>query len=210
MGRIKEYDRQECSKNSRPVYVIVCEGRNKTEHIYFSHFNTRNGAIIVRPVKSEATDPISMVEKAKDAITRESLSIGDGDKAICLIDIDNDSKKKETVNKLKDENRDITILCSNPCFEVWFLFHLLDNPPRLASGKAAKKEVKKYFENYQESYDVFLREPQIRENTIQAITRSRKKKAMQKQNGTWMTKGEYPNPYTEVDTLVEELFKNLE
>ena len=209
MGRIKEHGRRACSRSSRPVYVIVCEGKNQTEYNYFSHFNTRNGDIIVKPIKCEATDPISMVERAKISIEAEALSIGEGDKAICLIDVDNDSPKKKIVNKLKDENKDITILCSNPCFEVWYLFHLLDNPPRLASGQAAKKEVKKYIKNYQENYDVLLREPQIRQNTNEAIIRSRKKKLVQDQNEEWIAKGDFPNPYTEVDTLVEELLKNL-
>ena len=210
MGRVKEQGRRACSRTTRSVYVIVCEGRNQTEYNYFSHFNTRNGNIIVKVVKSEATDPISMVEKARAFIEKEALSLGDGDKAICLIDIDNDSQKKKMVNKLKDEYKDVTILCSNPCFEVWFLFHLLDNPPRLTSGQAAKKELKKYIKNYQENYDVFLHEPQFEQNINEAIVRSRKKKHVQNQNEEWISKEDYPNPFTEVDTLVEELLINLE
>lgn len=210
MGRIKEYRRRACSRNTRQVYAIICEGKNKTEFNYFSHFNTRNGKIIVKLVKSEATDPDSMIQKAKVAIEQEDLSLEDGDKVFCLIDLDNDSQKKITINKLKNENKNIKILCSNPCFEVWFLFHLMDNPPRLTSGQAAKKEVKKYIKNYQENYDVFLCEPHIKQNISEAIRRSRMKKYVQNQNEDWIEKGDYPNPYTEVELLVDELVHNFD
>ena len=203
MGRLNNNSRMG-QKNPRSVYAIVCEGRNQTEYNYLSHFNTRKG-IIVKPIRSEATDPRSMIEKANAAIAKEDLSLADGDAVFCLIDLDNDEEKKKTVDELKQQYPHVRVVLSNPCFEVWFLFHVQENPPRLNNGQAAKKAVKRIFKNYRESYDIYEREPLIRDNLTKAIERSRKKKANQFAD----SQNTIPNPYTEVDSLIDELKNNL-
>ncbi|MDE7165139.1 MAG: RloB family protein [Clostridiales bacterium] len=206
MGRIKEYKRKAGIEVARPVYAIICEGRNQTESKYLDHFKTRKG-ISVKVVKCEDTDPVAMVDKANAVIESEGLLVGE-DKVFCLVDLDNDEQRKNKIDELKKHNRHINFIISNPSFEVWFLFHFLDNPPRLSNGQAAKRELRKYIANYTESYDVYSREAAIRNNLDVAISRSRSKKNVQNQNEHWIDDGSYPNPYTEVDTLMEELSKN--
>ena len=56
-------DTREYSKRRKPVYALIFEGRNKTEKLYFGHFNTRNAPYILKLISAEDTDPLRMAKK---------------------------------------------------------------------------------------------------------------------------------------------------
>lgn len=206
MGKIKEISRAKSSRRAKHVFIIVCEGRNETECNYLSNFKTREGQIIIKPIPCEATDPKSMIAKAKYYYEKDGLSCDEGDRVFCLIDVDNSAERAELIEKLKNENPNIIIICSNPCFEVWYLFHLQEHPKYLKDGSAAKAELRTFIPNYRENYDIYVREPLIRNNTETAINNCKNKKALYSKDGNLkMTL----NPYTDMDILMIELLKNL-
>lgn len=209
MGGIKELSSRRKIKPRiiKPVYWIVCEGKNETEYKYLQNFKVRNSKIIVEPIKCEATDPLSMLKKAKNQLKEKSKA--KGDKVFCLIDVDNKQEKAELLNTLEKKYPNINIIRSNPSIEVWFLFHIQENPKNLKDGDAAKSELKTFFSNFTESYDIFKKEQQINQNTETAIQNSQNKKL----NYTNVGYKEFSidqNPYTDMDILISELKVNLE
>lgn len=53
------------------------------------------------------------------------MSLKNGDLAISIFDLDLSDSKKEQLKKAKEisDRNNITIISSNPCFEVWYLDH---------------------------------------------------------------------------------------
>lgn len=210
MAGIKELSsRREKFRHAKPVYLIICEGRNETEYNYLLNFKVRNSKIIVEPIKCEASDPKSMLKKAQLEYKINDLSKTNGDKAFCLIDVDNKPEKAELLDSLQARYKNIEIIRSNPCIEVWFLFHLQKNPKYLIDGDAAKNELKSIIVNYSESYDIFKKEQQINQFTDTAIQNSRNKKTNY-QNLGYSKFSVDNNPYTDMDILISDLKINIE
>ncbi len=198
MGRIKEIKRGK-SYRRKKVYLIICEGRNKTETLYFEHFKKRNNEYILKIEGSESTDPISMVETTKHYIAKYDLSNNEENKIFCLIDIDDDENKAKLVNKLKNQNKNIQFITSNSNFETWYLLHFVDSPKPMNSSNTVKK-LKRYIPTYNKSYDVYLKVKEIKSNTKIALTRAETLRKHYKDINKDLT---YANPYTMVDNIVE-------
>ena len=75
-------------RKRKPVILLVCEGRNKTERLYFEHFKERNSpySLVIRD--SEATDCMNMAKKADRLFSEFQMDKTLGDHAFCLIDIE--------------------------------------------------------------------------------------------------------------------------
>jgi len=166
--------------NRRKVYLIVCEGKNKTEYNYLSHF--RNDTIAIDLQKSEDTDPISMIKKTKHFIRKNKIDFKYGDKAFCLMDIDLDASKANLIKQLQNENPNITIITSNPCVESWFLFHFVKHPQTQNSSQSNKTYLKTFIPNYSEKMDVYAKVEKIKNNLKEAIENSQNKKRLLAQN----------------------------
>ena len=80
------------------------------------------------------------------------MSVRRGDHAFCVMDVDNckDDDFREAL-KYSEKNR-IQIILSNPCFEVFFLLHFIDEIPNLSS-KEMKKELSNHIDGYRETGD---------------------------------------------------------
>lgn len=207
MGKVNEYSRKKPFKYGKPVCFIVCEGKNQTEFNYLNNFKVRDGGIIVNPIKCEATDPASMIKRAKKVKQESDYNSRRGDKLVCLIDIDGKEEKAEIVKELIGKNPDIIIIRSNPCVESWFLFHYIKDPPYCKDGDAAKSEMKKYCTPYEENYDIFKKEPTFKSQTREAIRRSKIKKEEAERKG-YSIDNASANPYTDMDELIELILKN--
>ncbi|MBQ7884755.1 MAG: RloB domain-containing protein [Clostridia bacterium] len=198
MGRLNANNsRKEIQKTT---YLVVCEGKNKTEYNYFCHF--RNRVINLKIEKSEATDPKSMIKTAKHYIKKYDMNFADGDKAFCLIDVDLDSSRANLINDLQTKNPNIKIITSNPCFETWFLFHFEEHPKSQTSSQNTKDELKnQHIKNYTESMDVYAKVPEIKQNLQLALARAKQKRKLLAKNYD-LTSAEAMH-CTFVDELVE-------
>ena len=113
--------RAKYKRDRKPLIFIVCEGRNKTERTYFGHFNTRKAPFNLHIENSEATDIASMAKKAADIFIENQLDPELGDKVYCLVDLDLEQCKYEKYAKAKKKYKNIEIIPSNPCFEIWLI-----------------------------------------------------------------------------------------
>ncbi len=109
------------NKKERATYLVVAEGRNKTETLYLSHFQVQGKDYYLRFVKAGSKTDAESLYKTLMAKWKElGLSQASGDKGFIVLDIDNDPQKAEKVLSLIQANRNeaISFIVSNPVFEV--------------------------------------------------------------------------------------------
>lgn len=146
------------TKKERVTYLVVAEGKNKTETLYLSHFQEQGKEYYLRFVKAGTrTDAESLYKTLVSKWKEMGLSAASGDKGFVVLDIDNDKQKAEKVMGLirKNKTSGITFVVSNPVFEVWLLLHFRFTTKFYADGDAVIKDLKKYISNYAKSMDYF-------------------------------------------------------
>lgn len=192
------------NRQTKRAWLIVCEGRNKTETNYLNHFNKWDGAVRLIVRSSEDTDPKNMVERAKNIA--ESLGVGKntGDRIICLMDLDIDSNKAQLIQSLRAKHRKIEIFLSNPCFEIWFLLHFTSHPVRENSSHSVKKQLERYVPKYTESMDILQKCPEVQSNYETAINNAVGLRNEHKRNNVSIPSAD-ANPYTEIDLLMQDI-----
>lgn len=190
--------KEKFKKQRKPAIFVVCEGRNKTERTYFRHFIRRDTPYNLRIIDCESTDIISMAKKAHSLFTRYELDLSIGDRVYCLVDLDLEKYKYDKYIEAKSKYKKITIIPSNPCFEVWLQYYFVNNPKVVASSQKVKEELIKIFPGYTESMDIISVANWQIEQHVMAIQNSEKKNSHYDDNKTVIEK----NPYTEVAELV--------
>lgn len=125
--------RQPPTLDPRRRLLIVCEGE-VTEPEYFSQFQRwcRNPRVEVR-VEGPRGVPLSLVtaaialkDQANEAARRERDENPRYDEVWCVFDVDEHPKIPEA-RQLAQSNG-LLLAMSHPCFELWLLLHLRDNP----------------------------------------------------------------------------------
>ncbi len=113
-------------RQERKTILIVTEGI-RTEPDYFRRLSRhlRATGVQVRPHKviGEGRDPLSVVKEA-DRIRRERRGDQVFDEAWAVVDVDTHEKLELAIaeaGRLK-----INLAISNPCFEIWMLWHYED------------------------------------------------------------------------------------
>ena len=184
-------------RKRNPILLLVLEGRNKTESKYFSHYQVRecNYKLVIKD--SGATDVMGMARRATNLYKEYQMDAALGDRAFCLIDMDLREDKYNAYLKARQTYHNITLIVSNPCFEVWLLYHFTENPRAESSSQAVKEQMKKYIPEYNESMDVYA-QYDLKEKYMVAINRSEKKNALYEEKRTLVDR----NPYTEVQKLI--------
>lgn len=180
----------------RERLLIMCEGA-ETEPTYFDRFRTekRLSTQLIQIVGGErGTNPKTIVENAKkrqkDA-RQEGLKF---DRVWCVFDRNEHEHIEEAFNQARDNH--FSIAFSNPSFELWFLLHFEQQGAAL-SRKQACERLRKHVPRYDKAKDVY---DSLISGQAQAVTRAVTLRRQYAQEG-----GVPPNPYTDVDLLVEYL-----
>ncbi|MBR4678556.1 MAG: RloB domain-containing protein [Bacteroidales bacterium] len=157
--RRRDYGKKKPTRDTHKIY-IVCEG-SVTEPEYFRFFEclSSNLQVITIPSKDGKTDPLKLMESAKNKFLGDNneftIDYKQHDKIWFVIDTD----KWEDENKIKplrdfcfqqnkliskkyDEIKSYTawnVAQSNPCFEMWYYYHFYETPPKDFEGKVKFK-----------------------------------------------------------------------
>lgn len=198
MARKQSYKRQRS-----PILLLVCEGRNKTERKYFSHYKVRELPYRLEIKDSEATDVMGMARRAANLYKEYQMDPVIGDLAFCLIDLDLRRDKYEAYLKAQKKYPQVRFIVSNPCFEIWLLYYFTENPKTDPSSQAVKEQLKKYVPGYNEAMDVYT-QCDLEDKYAVAINRSEKKNAFYEEDKIIVER----NPYTEVQDLILALKKS--
>lgn len=150
--------RGSANRKAKPVYLIIAEGKNKTETLYFSNYQEQGRSYSIRFVKAGSKTDAESLYKALSAKWKEmDLSEDNGDRGFIVLDIDNDPLKAEKITELiqSNANRAICFVASNPTFEIWFLLHFRYTTKEYPNGDAVIDDLKKYIPDYEKNKDVF-------------------------------------------------------
>ena len=142
----------------KPVYLIIAEGKNKTEVLYLSHFQDQEKSYSIRFVKAGyKTDADSLYNALIAKWEELDLSAKNGDRGFIVLDIDNDRLKAQKVSALSQSNKNsaVSFIVSNPTVEVWFLLHFKYSTKQYKDGNAVIKELSRYLPNYEKNRDCF-------------------------------------------------------
>ncbi|MDR7372771.1 RloB family protein [Flavobacterium aquidurense] len=117
--------------------LILCEGL--TEKNYFNALKEDLGlpkTIAVNIFQSNKVDCKGVVEEAIKKAKREGFQ-----EIFVVFDHDNQAKRDEAFKLATSKN--ITVIFSSICFELWFLFHYKNSTKAFASEAELEKELKK-------------------------------------------------------------------
>lgn len=156
----KQKPRGRVNRNENRMILIGTEGNNlnKTERIYFNHFNRRGNGYIIRFARGTNSDPEGIVEDLIDSARELDIDTMFGDTIFCLVDTDNNPERCKAIESIrkKAEKNHIVIICSAPCFEVWFLQHFDYSTHAFLSSDEAVDSLKKYIPEYNKSKDIYM------------------------------------------------------
>lgn len=189
-------------RKQKPVYLLIAEGRNKTEVAYFSHFQDQNRDYTLRIVKAgNNTDAYSLCKAVTMKWDELGLSEAQGDRAFIVLDMDDDEQKAGKIRDVIKRNKQKGIECvvSNPTFELWFLLHFKYTTKHYIDGDATIADLKKYIPNYEKNVDVFA----LCEERMETAIQNAEKLDVNFEGEQWPS--EKCNPRTDVGRLVDML-----
>lgn len=149
----KEYTKKRRNTGDRTrkqIVLLSVEGKNKTEKNYFNGFNNESTRVVF--TSGNETDPVKLAKRLVQEYKSYQLDDELGDRAFCVIDGDvskkqeKEIKKAETVVKKKG-----SIIVSNPCIEVWFVFHFTDSTKQYKSSQEVFNRLKEYIPDYEKN-----------------------------------------------------------
>jgi len=124
------------NKNIRPTFFVFCEG--ETEETYINYLRIRYRLPIEIKVKIKGSDINERyISKVKSNHTKHEK-----DETFLIYDSD----IPEIVTKLK-QIRNVELLMSNPCFEIWYLLHYQQQTSELTSSQCLS-ELGKHINGY--------------------------------------------------------------
>jgi len=194
-------DKKRSHRKRKPVILLLAEGNdNKTEKEYFKYFKDQKAKYSVIVQSSGDTDLKSMAEALAKKRDQLELDVALGDKCFIVADLDLDKEKSKWLrnNISKYSKKGIGFIISNPCFEVWYLFHFTDSTHPYSDNKEVIKALRKYIPGYMKST---CPHSDLKENTGLAISNAAKVEQAHIRNGkSWISVE--CNPMTDVYKLL--------
>ncbi len=181
--KVDQKKRGKVSRKTKKIILIGAEGKNQTERKYFKAFNQVQSEYKIMAGKGNNTDPVGVVEDLLKSAKQEELDLKDGDMLACFIDVDLKKGRDQELRaamKLARQNN-ISVLLSNPCFEIWYLLHFRYSTKLYGSNEEVIKELGSYISDYSKSKDVY----DLIENKIdQALLNTKRLESYHLENGT--------------------------
>lgn len=210
MGRIRQKERGKKTKRIAKTILLIFEGKNKTEKLYFNNFKTRNSGVILMFPSTKDTDSLSLVEFAVQCLKEFDINIKEGDRVWCIYDTDINPQKQQQLDNARKlaKKFKINIALSNPCFEIWYLLHFKYSTSCFGSNESLIQELKEYIPDYDKNIDVFKIVDEIKNNISYATANAMKLNDYHAELGRNLENIEC-NPSTQVFEVIEYI-KNVE
>ena len=201
MRRFEQRRRNTEQRKRNPFVIIGCEGKNKTEKLYFKNFNSRQ--CMIKFSKGNSTDPKGIVEDVIRFIKNNQIELEENDKVYAVFDTDVGQNKQQPIEEAKRlaEEYGVEIITSTPAFEIWFLLHFGYTTKSFVSNRALQDELEKQIPDYSKSNNTYV---SVRNLTGQAIENAKRLEQYQLNAGQTLD-SENCNPYTGVYKVTEEL-----
>lgn len=194
------------NKSPKPIILIVAEGRNVTETLYFKQFQKQHSDYNIKLLMpGSSTDPKGMLNKLETFWRENEMSLEAGDYGFVVLDLDCNDKKGELIEKLDKSSRLAKFIVSNPCFEVWYLLHFKYTTHIYTDGNDVISDLRNYIPGYEKNIDV---NENLSDKTDTAITNAyRIKKHFEDLGYKWPSKD--CNPRTDIHEVITTI-RNIE
>lgn len=171
------------TKSPKKRVVVVCEGE-KTEPTYLAlmHKQASDSLVELIIIDDAGTAPKSLVDAAKtelakaEKVKRRTRDPNAGiDEIWCVFDVDQHPYIKEVREQAQANN--IMLAISNPCIEVWFLLHFIEQTAFI-DRKVALRELKAHiagYDKYLTDLDVLAGRLTTAQDRAQKLTTKHKK-----------------------------------
>lgn len=202
--KIVQISRKRNNKKPKECIIVNYEGKdNKTEEIYFNNYQGKEKPYYIKPIDSNTTDPLQMVEALVNYMKHQDIDVEDNYKVYCIFDTDVFPEKQSRIDKAIElaKNNNITPIISTPCFEIWFREHFKYTRKNYNSNEELVNDLKKFIPNYKKNMNIY---DKIVNNTQNAIENCKHLEKEQLENENKLN-SVYCNPYTSVYKLVEYL-----
>ena len=195
----KERKREKGALPPRRRYLICTEG--KTETLYFNHYKSSTGPIVVALDKSD--HKVSLVEKTIEEKIRR-LQTGEFDKEIdaAWVVLDRDANPLNKTDKAQfnkaltlAKTHNISVAYSNDSFELWILLHYQDLGTSTHRDQLFKMLKKHRNKKYEKGSDLYREIKGLRQNALKRSARLHNSQ----------NRPESANPSTTVHLLVKQL-----
>jgi len=167
-------------KTMLPNYFVFCEGDTEVVYVEMLRSHYRLPIHIIAKKTLLNITP-ALVERCKSTYIQTK-----SDRTHLMYDLD-----VPTMLELLQKISCATLLCSNPCFELWLLLHYADQKTELASEECVNR-LSSYIKMYKKGALSATDKQYLINNVIVAVDRTKKLIA-------------YNNPSTTVYRLIEEL-----
>ena len=196
----RDKSRGKPQRKRKPVVLLIAEGQNKTEKLYFWHFSTPESKYAVKVVSRGETGPQGMLDSLRRECMENDVSVED-DIAGIILDLDcNEERAKQLRELLSQEGyAHYKAFASNPCFEVWFVAHFHELRGTYSGSSQVLEDLKRQLPDYDKGRDCYRK---LKDHTQEAIERC-KAKERQYKDRNWPSVD--CNPRTDVASLVETL-----
>lgn len=142
-------------RKPKPLVLIIAEGRNVTETLYFKQFQKQHANYNIRIIMPGSfTDPAGMHRKLEEYWDHKGLSAENGDLGFVVLDLDCNDDKGKLIEKLENNAKNTRFIVSNPCFEVWYLLHFRYSTHIFTNGNEVVRELKNHIAAYEKNMDV--------------------------------------------------------
>ena len=198
----RDKSRGKPQRKRKPVVLLIAEGQNKTEKLYFQHFSTPESKYAVKVVSRGETDPQGMLDSLQRECMENDVSAKD-DIAGIILDLDCNEERAKQLRELlsQEEYAHYKAFASNPCFEVWFVAHFHELRGTYSGSSQVLEDLKRQLPDYDKGRDCYRK---LKDHTQEAIERC---KAKEKQYKDFNWPSADCNPRTDVAELVELLTK---
>lgn len=141
--KVRGYDKNVGQEKTRDysLFAIACEGTEREPEYFrpFSMIDRIKVDIIENRIGKRDSAPKKVLERVQRYIEEVGLSEKDNDTLWCVIDVDNWPRKQiEELAEYCNNFLNWNIIISNPCFEVWLLYHKLKDLKDIDCSKAQK------------------------------------------------------------------------
>ena len=203
MGRLENFKtrgRNHGNRQRNPLIVIGCEGKNKTEEIYFKNYNSKK--CMIRFSNGNCTDPVGIVNNLVTFINNE-LGREENDKYYAVFDTDINKGLQSQIDEAKSiaKENGVEIITSTPSFEIWFRLHFGFTTKLYNSSDDVIDDLNGKIDEYKKSKNIY---PIIAQKTKEALKNAKRLEKHHVDLGHALYTDEC-NPYTATYKVVEEL-----
>ena len=201
--RIKKVVKEKATRERKKIIVVGTEGQNKTEVLYFRELEKKQNKYHCIFAQGNETDPVKIVRNTARKAKEEELSLKEGDIAISVFDLDADESKQAQLKAAKEdaEKKNVCIVNSNPCFEVWYLEHFRHSTKAFTNSNAVIRELEKHLPGYRKNVCDF---ESLYPKTGEAIKNCEKLDRYHAENNA---ADEFANPRTDIYKVARILFE---